>query len=101
MNAFGDHELPVSQYDDEVKQYIMLLNESFVIQTKKLEAAYVDGIITEREYDQWLNFFDTARREWLAMDLTKPENILFLAAMAKHNMEIAQKMKFTHLPHRR
>lgn len=97
MNASGDSELLASQYGDETKPYIMLLNESFAIQIKKLEVAYMERIITEKEYDQWLYFFDTTRREWLAMDHTKLERIPFLTVMAKHNMEIAQKMKFTGL----
>ncbi len=99
MNGPGDSELPASHYADEARLYITLLNKSFAIQTKKLEAAHDNGIITDDEYDQWFEFFDTSRREWLAMDLTKPENILFLAAIAKHNMDFAKKLNFTRPPY--
>lgn len=94
MNDHGDSELSAFRYSDEVMAYIMLLNKSFTIQTKKLEAAFADGIITEGEYDQWFKFYDTTRKECLSLDLTIPGNINLLAKMAKHNMEIAEKLTF-------
>ena len=87
-------ELRVTEYSDQVNTYIKLLHESYAIQTKKLNHAFAHGIITEVEYDQWLEFFKTSRKEWLAKDLTQPGNIIFLKVMARHNMEIARKLKF-------
>ncbi len=95
MNKSIDRVPPVARYANEAKLYIMLLHKSFAIQMKKLDAAHEDGIITDEEYNQWSEFFDTSRKEWLTKDFTKPENISLLSVMAKHNMDIARKLNFT------
>ncbi|HEX7904693.1 MAG TPA: hypothetical protein VF487_12495 [Chitinophagaceae bacterium] len=94
MNDYGDSELSASRYSDEVTSYIVLLNKSFTIQTKKLEDAFADGIITEEEYDQWFKLYDRTRKECLSLDLTIPGNFNLFVKMAKHNMEIAEKLTF-------
>lgn len=95
FNSSVDGKLLRVRFTNHAKPYIMLLHKSFAIQMEKLEAAYMDGTITEEEYDRWFEFFESSKREWLEKDLTKPENIHFLAVIAKHNMETARKIKFT------
>jgi hypothetical protein len=86
MNVSVEIEVPATESFNEARHHIRLLHKSF---------AYGDGTITGEEYDRWLEFFEASKKEWLAKDFTKPCNVIFLAIIAKHNMGIARKIKFT------
>jgi len=73
---------------------ISLIHKSFQIQIEKLQTAYSEGIINEKEYHKWFELFDSFRREWLAKDFTKSENILFLKFIANQYNQVAKKLKF-------
>jgi hypothetical protein len=95
MNFSVGKELPETEYSSEARHYIRLLHKSFAIQMKKLEDAYAIGIITDKEYDQWVEFFEKSKKELLEKDFTRSCNVIFLGIIAKHNMEIARKITFT------
>jgi len=67
---------------DLAKRSVSLIHKSFEILKEKLKTAYMAGQIDNEEYDQGIECFDSFRSEWLAKDLTKFENILFLKVMA-------------------
>ena len=66
---------------DLAKRSVSLIHKSFEILKEKLETAYLEGRINNDEYDNGIECFDSFRREWLAKDLTRFENILFLKVM--------------------
>jgi hypothetical protein len=74
----------------QTKESILLIQQCFRIQIEKLQIAYIAGTIDEKEYDEWFELFDSMGAKWLAGDLAKSENILFLPVVAKHNLEIAK-----------
>lgn len=78
----------------QVAASILLLEQSFQFQIEKLQAARKEGIINEREYNEWFELFDSFRQEWLEKDFTKPENILFLKVMSMQYYKKAKELKF-------
>ena len=79
---------------DLATRSIALIHKSFEIVKEKLKTAYIAGQINSEEYDQGIECFDSFRREWLAMDLTRFENILFLKVMAMQYYKKAKGLKF-------
>ncbi len=78
----------------QVAASILLIVQSFEMQIEKLQAARKDGFINEKEYGEWVELFDSFRREWLEKDFTKSENILFLKFMSMEYYQTAKKLKF-------
>jgi len=79
---------------DLAKRSVSLIHKSFEILKEKLETACMEGRINNDEYDNGIECFDSFRREWLAKDLTRFENILFLKVMAMQYYKKAKRLKF-------
>ncbi|SRR5258706_14868935 len=83
MNSLKDTSIicydfsPAGQFQ-QVSASILLIQQSFQIQIKKLQTARKDGIINNKEYGQWLECLDSLKRGWFEKDFTQPENVIFL-----------------------
>ena len=80
---------------DLAKRSVSLIHKSFEILKEKLKTAYMDRKINNDEDDQGIECFDSFRSEWLAKDLTKFENILFLKVMAMQYYKKAKELKIS------
>jgi hypothetical protein len=94
MNLTIDSELLTAEESYKAHYYISLLHKTYASLTKKCDDAFADGLISESEYDEWIEFFETTRKTWLNKDFTEKEDVTFLIIMTRHLISVNKKLDF-------
>ncbi len=78
-------------YASQAVEAMRVIHNSFVIMTDKLKLALQKKVITDKEYNAWMDCFRLLQEDWLGREVNTVEDVMFLQWMAKSNMEKAKK----------
>ena len=85
------HGVPSSAYASQAVEAIRMIHNSFVIMTDKLKVELQRNMITDKEYNDWLQCFQSLKKGWLNREVKTSDDVLFLQWMDKSSMEEAKK----------
>ena len=77
-------------YASQAVEAMRVIHNSFVIMSDKVKLALRKKLITDKEYNDWMNCFRLLQEDWLGREINTADDVLFLQWMARSSMERAK-----------